>query len=115
MQHQNVDNNNYYTDGLYITLFNCGQSDNDPFLLTVNPPAVNGVKLELCQQLMDILEAHNKLLKSTTKRVKFLNRKEKIEYRGHMDNTETTLKVGCYMVRNKQFFNSIIILYFNNL
>lgn len=93
MEGQNADKNKYYTDGLYITLFNCGQTDNDPFVLTVDPPAVNGIKLELCQQLMDSLEAYNKLLMSTSKRAKFLNRKEKTAYRGYIEQTESTLKV----------------------
>ncbi|CAH1164034.1 unnamed protein product [Phaedon cochleariae] len=77
----NENNNLYYTSPIHISVFSCGQSDVEPFLVTVNAPRdpVNSNHIELAQEVISLMKENIDLLTST-KRGTFKSHKEKYNY-----------------------------------
>ncbi|KAJ8912438.1 hypothetical protein NQ315_006105 [Exocentrus adspersus] len=64
------DNTIFKTNPIHISVFNCGQLDEEPFLVTVNPPidSVNGSCIELVQEMMSIIRGNKEALMSHKKK-----------------------------------------------
>ncbi|XP_066255775.1 uncharacterized protein Sse [Euwallacea similis] len=88
---ENLDLKVYQTKGLYLTLFNCGQDAVDPLLITLDPPRLNGAKLDLLQLLMNALDKNSARLFSTSNKKFFKNRNAKKLYILQAEEVELTV------------------------
>ncbi|KAL1512471.1 hypothetical protein ABEB36_002056 [Hypothenemus hampei] len=92
LEETNTTFNKHFTNDLYMTVFNCGQIELDPFCITINSPWLNGVKLELLQQLTDLLQEYKDRLTSLFNRKFFKNEAEKEKYAMSGEILESTLR-----------------------
>ncbi|XP_018575922.1 separin [Anoplophora glabripennis] len=97
----NEDNNIYQTNPIHIAVFSCGQSEQSPFLVTVDAPkdAVNGNCVELAQEMMSIIKGNKEALMSHKQKV-FKNHKEKLNYMSRRQSIENRLKAIIKDIQN---------------
>ncbi|XP_050300415.1 separin [Anthonomus grandis grandis] len=90
---QSLEPSTYETNGIDLVVFNCGQENVEPFLVSLSsPPSLNGQKFELLQKLMDVLKLNSEMLTSTSQRHFFKNKREKYDYMQRQEDTELTVQ-----------------------
>ncbi|XP_060536236.1 uncharacterized protein LOC132708126 [Cylas formicarius] len=91
----NNDPSKYVMNPLCISVFNCGQTTVDPFLITVPEPRdpVRGNIVNLVEQLMSIVEENRKILTSTMGLNRFSTYEKKIAYYQQRKSIENDLKM----------------------
>ncbi|KAH1027685.1 hypothetical protein HUJ05_001148 [Dendroctonus ponderosae] len=103
-EHINFNRKRYYSTGLHISVFNCGTDKAVPFVVTVPPPTVNGVKLELMQAHMDGLANYQSELNSRVNQKAFRNYRDRLIYVQKYEEIEMCLKetiqnITCHWLR----------------
>ncbi|KAF7280237.1 extra spindle pole bodies like 1, separase [Rhynchophorus ferrugineus] len=90
---QNLNAKKFETNGIYITVFNCGQNEFQPFMVKADKPTEYSNKIELIQEVVALISANKERLMNNSGRKNFKNYREKMEYCRDRDRVDENMSI----------------------